>query len=171
MQPKKLKHGLRETDGKTQLNKLIKREVQNDELQQPTWCTSLVDARDSGQWTHSPSWSWTEGWHCSVLSVHWWTGKLPQYAWCWNHKDYHGSVIIILPSVLWRCWLGGRKGIRPVKTEWWGTGMVICLERDANDLHMVQLMPLPPHQIAPVKSRVVYLFGAGLPRLSRKKCR
>ena len=37
----------------------------------------------------------------------------------------------------------GRKGIRPVKKlEWWGTGMVICLERDA-DLHMAQLMPLP----------------------------
>jgi len=24
--------------------------------------------------------------------------------------------------------------------------MVICLERDANDLHQVQLMPLPPHE-------------------------
>jgi len=47
-----------------------------------------------------------------------------------------------LPSVLWCCWLGGRKGIRPVKkTEWWGTGMVICLEWDA-DLHVAQLMPL-----------------------------
>ena len=47
-----------------------------------------------------------------------------------------------LPSVLWRCWLGGRKGIRPVKTEWWGAGLVICLERGA-DLHMAQLIPLP----------------------------
>jgi len=28
------------------------------------------------------------------------------------------------------------------KLEWWGTGMVICLERDA-DLHIAQLMPLP----------------------------
>ena len=37
-----------------------------------------------------------------------------------------------MPSVLWCCWLGGRKGIRPVKTEWWGAGMVICLERDAD---------------------------------------
>ena len=46
-----------------------------------------------------------------------------------------------MPSVLWRCWLGGRKGIRPVKTEWWGAGVVICLERGA-DLHMAQLMPL-----------------------------
>jgi len=38
--------------------------------------------------------------------------------------------------------LGGRKGIRPVKTEWLGAGVVICLERGA-DLHMAQLMPLP----------------------------
>jgi len=38
--------------------------------------------------------------------------------------------------------LGGRKGIRPVKTEWWGAGMVICLEQSA-DLYMAQLMPLP----------------------------
>ena len=28
------------------------------------------------------------------------------------------------------------------KTEWWGAGMVICLEQGA-DLHMAQLMPLP----------------------------
>jgi len=38
--------------------------------------------------------------------------------------------------------LGGRKGTRPVKTEWWGAGVVVCLERDA-DLHVAQLMPLP----------------------------
>jgi len=37
--------------------------------------------------------------------------------------------------------LGGRKGIRPVKNEWWwwGVGVVVCLERGA-DLHMAQLM-------------------------------
>jgi len=28
------------------------------------------------------------------------------------------------------------------KTEWWGAGVVICLERGA-DFHMAQLMPLP----------------------------
>ena len=44
--------------------------------------------------------------------------------------------------VLLRCWLGGRKGIRPVKSEWSDAGMVIYLERGA-DLHMAQLMPLP----------------------------
>ena len=49
---------------------------------------------------------------------------------------------LFLPSVLWRCWLGSRKGIRPVKNEWWGVGVVICLELGA-DLYMAQLMPLP----------------------------
>ena len=38
--------------------------------------------------------------------------------------------------------VGSRKGIRPVKTEWSGAGMVISLERVA-DLHMAQLMSLP----------------------------
>jgi len=40
------------------------------------------------------------------------------------------------------CWLGNRKGILPVKTEWWGAGTVFCLEQGA-DLHMFQLMSLP----------------------------
>ena len=52
-------------------------------------------------------------------------------------------TLICLSLVLWHCWLGGRKGIRPVKkTECWDAGVVICLERGA-DLHMAQLMPLP----------------------------
>ena len=40
--------------------------------------------------------------------------------------------------------LVGRQEGHPAckKAEWWGAGMVICLERDA-DLHMAQLMPMP----------------------------
>ena len=45
-------------------------------------------------------------------------------------------------AFIWRCLLGSRKGIRPVKTEWCGAGMVVCLELGA-DLHMSQLTPLP----------------------------
>jgi len=38
-------------------------------------------------------------------------------------------------------WAAGRaSGLK--KTEWWGAGVVICLERRA-DLHIAQLMPLP----------------------------
>ena len=48
----------------------------------------------------------------------------------------------ILPSVLWRCWLGGRKGIRPVK-NW----MVRCwrgyLSGTRCRLVYAQLVPLP----------------------------
>jgi len=50
--------------------------------------------------------------------------------------------------------------------------MVVCLERGATYLHIVQLMslsPVTPSSLAPVKSRMVYLSGAGLPRLSWKK--
>jgi len=54
-------------------------------------------------------------------------------------KQYDGTLCF--DTVGWvAC---GRKGTRPVKkTEWWGAGVVICLERGA-DLHMAQLIPLP----------------------------
>ena len=38
--------------------------------------------------------------------------------------------------------VGRQEGNWPVKTKWWGAGVVICLERGA-DLHTAQLMPLP----------------------------
>ena len=38
-------------------------------------------------------------------------------------------------------WAAG-KASGLLQTEWWGAGVVICLERGA-DLHMAQLMPLP----------------------------
>jgi len=40
--------------------------------------------------------------------------------------------------------LVGRQEGHPAckKLEWWGAGMVVCLERSA-DLHIAQLMPLP----------------------------
>ena len=62
----------------------------------------------------------------------------------------------ILPSVLWRCWLGDRKGIPPVKTEWWGAGVwsevqtCIYCPADAIATHSLSL--------ASVKSRLVLPF-------------
>ena len=47
-----------------------------------------------------------------------------------------------MSSVLWRCWLGGRNGIQPVKNWVVGCWRGICLERGA-DLHVAKLMPLP----------------------------
>ena len=40
-------------------------------------------------------------------------------------------------------WAAGRAS-RPVKTQWWGADVVVCLEQGADAvLHMAQLMPLP----------------------------
>ena len=52
-------------------------------------------------------------------------------------KMYTGNVSALMLLVGWQ---EGHPAWK--KIEWWGTGMVICLERDA-DLHMAQLMPLP----------------------------
>jgi len=46
---------------------------------------------------------------------------------------------------------------RPVKTEWWRAGVVICLERDA-DSHMAQLMPLPLTVSCFSKIQMVFTF-------------
>ena len=47
--------------------------------------------------------------------------------------------------------------IRPVKTEWWGAGVVICLERGA-DLHTTHLMPLPPTVSCSNKIQIGFTF-------------
>ena len=43
------------------------------------------------------------------------------------------------------------------KLEWWGAGVVICLERGA-DLHMFQLMPLPLTVSCSSKIQIVFTF-------------
>jgi len=90
--------------------------------------------------------SWSHLSYCTISDdLEWLQGHTPNVSHLMQFLVQLSSVL--LPSVLWRCWLGGRKAIWPVKTEWWGTGVVICLERGANDLHMVQLMPLPSHHL------------------------
>ena len=74
---------------------------------------------------------------------------------------------------LWCCWLCGRKGIRPVKNwmvRYWcgnlsGTRCNWFAYGPADAITVI------PSSLAPVKSRMVYLSGAGLPRLSWKKGR
>jgi len=39
-------------------------------------------------------------------------------------------------------WAAGRAPRLQKKTDWWGAGVVVCLQQAA-DLHMDQLMPLP----------------------------
>jgi len=59
--------------------------------------------------------------------------------------------------------LVGRQEGHPAckKTEWWGTGMVICLEQGAA-LHMAQLMPLPLTVSCSSKIQIGFLVPADL---------
>jgi len=65
--------------------------------------------------------------------------------------------------------IDSRKGIWPVKIEWWGTGMVICLVQSANDLHVVQLMPLPPIISCFIKIQNGLLFSCWLTQVVLEK--
>ena len=60
-----------------------------------------------------------------------------------------------MPLVLWCCWLGGRKGIRPVKN--WVVGCWRGYLGWGADLHIAQQMPLPLTISCSSKSRLVLL--------------
>jgi len=53
---------------------------------------------------------------------------------------------VLMPWVLSRCWLGGRKGIQPgKKTEWWDAGhMQICIWPSWCHCHPLSLAPVNP---------------------------
>ena len=51
------------------------------------------------------------------------------------------SLLSLLPSVYWRCWLGGRKGIRPVKN--WVAGVACLLAA----IHLLLTYLLPPKNL------------------------
>ena len=65
------------------------------------------------------------------------------------------------PSLLWHCWLGDRKGIRPVKTGCWFVGG----DDSTVALHVLelQLSPPLPSSLAPIKSRIRVPANAGPP--------
>ena len=61
----------------------------------------------------------------------------------------------------------GHPACKKLVVRYW---RVLCLEQGANDLCMVQLdATATPSYRVPVKSRMMYLSGAGLARLSLKK--
>jgi len=70
------------------------------------------------------------------------------YSFTWKFKKW-------VRSVFWRCWLAVTNSIRPVKVDWWGIGVVVCLEKGADCLHMVQLMRLSAQN--PIVSSVIWI--------------
>jgi len=67
--------------------------------------------------------------------------------------SYYGSAFSALTLLV------GRQEGHPAckKTEWWGDGVVICLEQGA-DLHMAQLMLLPLTVSGFSKIRIGFTF-------------
>ena len=78
-------------------------------------------------------------------------------------------LFLFVPSVLWRCWLGGRKGIRPVKNSSGGvlawlsvwSKMQTCIWPSWCHCHSLSL--------ASVKSRLVLPFWYRLTRVVTDK--
>jgi len=58
-------------------------------------------------------------------------------------KNYHIFTCYLFAFSALTLLIGQQEGhLACKKTEWWGAGMVVCLEQGA-DLHIAQLMPLP----------------------------
>jgi len=76
--------------------------------------------------------------------------RLEDSMWTWN-EQIHGMWYFYF-SVLWHCWLGNQKSIRPVKSRvlvcWWW----LC--DGAWHILLLQLSPPLPSSLAPVKSRM-----------------
>jgi len=80
-----------------------------------------------------------------------------------SYVSQHRNYCTVQCTVqLCRCWFGGRKGIRPVKTEWWGACMVICLGRGADG----PADATATDSLAPANPDWFYLSLASLPSLS-----
>ena len=76
-------------------------------------------------------WLWSMLWHSYLMNG---STSGPYESMPLSPKDAFSAVTLLV---------GRQEGhLACKKTEWWGAGMVICLER-GSDLHMAQLMPLP----------------------------
>ena len=129
----------------------------------------VVTSLQSAKWSHCKP---PSSWFCVQLLMMWTLRFVWQDA-QWPIMCSMNSCLFVVnngfvPSVLWRCWLDGRKGIWPVKIGWWGVGVVICLEQCA-DLHMAQLMPLPLTVSCFSKTRFVLPFWYRLTRVVTDK--
>ena len=76
---------------------------------------------------------------------------------------YDRTLVTLVPSVLWRCWLGVRKSIWPIKIWVMRCWHGYLLEQSANSLHMVQLICCYLVISASAKARMVYPFNTNSP--------
>ena len=68
------------------------------------------------------------------------------------------SHLKMIPSVLWRCWLGGRKGIRPVKNFCGGVLAWLSVWSEVQTCMWPRWYHCHSLSLASVKSRLVFTF-------------
>ena len=77
--------------------------------------------------------------------------------------------LLLLPSVLWRCWLGGRKGIRPVKKLSGGVLAWLSVWSKVQTCMWPSWCHCHSLSLAPVKSRLVLPFWYRLTQVVLEK--
>ena len=99
-----------------------------------------------------------------VFCYFWWS-----YWFQLRCSDYKLMPSVLMPSVLWRCWLGGREGIRPVKKQ---SGGVLAWSSVWSEVQTC-IWPSWCHchslSLAPVKSRLVLPFWYRLTQVVLEK--
>ena len=66
-------------------------------------------------------------WRKKTRGLYWWRHLISD-----GLQTWFLAYLLYRPLVLWHCWLSIRKGIWPVKIEWWSVDVVICLEQGAD---------------------------------------
>ena len=117
--------------------------------------------RTTGKWT---------SWLCCIFwkwICHLKTKIYYLFFWC-RKENIICSFSSHLPSVLWHCWLGTRKSIRPVKIEWWGVAVIIW-----SVVHIICIwsswchcIPKPHRLLRHLNPDWFFLSGTVLARLS-----
>jgi len=85
------------------------------------------------------------------------------YTECYDCGMMNKHCMLILPSVLWRCWLGGRKGIRRVKKLSCGMFACLCVWVKVQICIWPSWCHCHSLSVAPVNLDSFYLSGAGSP--------
>jgi len=77
-------------------------------------------------------------------------------------------LLCYMPSLLWHCWLGGRKGIRPVKNGgWWRWAL-----ESADGVAPSRMLDVSASVNLPLNHEIQkFSSGTGSPGWSRKKGR
>ena len=86
-----------------------------------------------------------------------------------GHEMWPSSMSGVMPSVLWRCWLGSRKGIRPVKKQSGGALAWLSVWNEVQTCIWPSGCHCHSLSLAPVKSRLVFPYWYRLTQVVLEK--